>query len=307
MSSGNLWLIIILICAFAFFFYREWRYRRRIQEILRIIEDIIAGNGGRKIHVGAKEPIAPLVFRINQLVESYQNDKVKSFRAEQARKRMLSNLSHDLRTPLASVLGYLEALREGMAGAEAEEYLRIAQNKAYTLKEYIDGLFTIAQIDAGEISLEFEPIDLFELLRKELIGWVPRLQKEEITLEVQIPDEECFVLGDQHALSRIFNNLLQNALRYGGGSHFLAVSAWADDTDVNFEVWDKGPGLSDQEIARVFERLYKSDSSRSTQGHGLGLAIAKELAQKMNGAICIESAPYTKTAARVCLPRKCVS
>ncbi|RAL22083.1 sensor histidine kinase [Thermoflavimicrobium daqui] len=303
MSTENLWFIIIIIAISAFFIYREWQYRSRIQETLRTLEDIMTGNENHRIHVGAKEPMAPLIFKINQLVDSYQNDKIYALRAEQARKQMLSNLSHDVRTPLASVLGYLDALCDGMAGKEADQYLHIAKNKAYALKEYIDDLFTIAQIDANEIQMVFKPIDLFELLRSELIGWIPRLQKEKITLEIQIPDEECFIIGDQRALTRIFNNLLQNALRYGGSKHFIGVSAWADEHSVCFEVWDKGPGLSPKEIERVFERLYKSDSSRSTKGHGLGLTIAKELVQKMNGTILMESIPDMKTAVRVSIPK----
>lgn len=303
MNREIIWFIIILIIVILFFLYRERQYRHRIKETLSTLEDIIAGNENRKIHVGPKEPIAPLVFKINELVEAYEKDRIKAFRSEQARKQMLSNLSHDVRTPLTSVLGYLDALCSNMAGEEADEYLHIAKNKAYSLKEYIDKLFTIAQIDADEMQLVFEPIDLFELLRSELISWVPQLQKENIVLEVEIPDKESFVMGNKHALIRIFNNLIQNALRYGECSHFLGVSAWDDGTHVYFEVWDKGPGLSDHEISRVFERLYKSDSSRSTKGHGLGLAIAKELVQKMKGKIFIESTPYTKTFVQVSLPK----
>lgn len=303
MSREGIYFIIILVMVFVFFIYREWKYRCRIKETLHILEDIIEGNENRKIHVGAKEAIAPLVFKINQLVDSYQKDKVKAFRAEQARKQMLSNLSHDVRTPLTSVLGYLDALCEGIAGEESEEYLHIAKNKAYALKEYIDELFTIAQIDADEIQLVFESIDLFEVLRSELIGWVPTLQKENIALEVHIPDKECFVNGDKHALIRIFNNLLQNAFRYGGENHFIGVSAWDDETNVHFEVWDKGHGLSSDEVSKVFQRLYREDSSRSTKGHGLGLAISKDLVQKMEGEIFMKSNPHIKTSVQVSLPK----
>lgn len=303
MNRVGIWSISILIMIFVFFTYREWKYRRRIREISDTLEEIIAGNENLKIHVGYKDPIAPLVFKINRLVDFYENDKVKSFKRERARRQMLSNLSHDVRTPLTSVLGYLDALCGNMAGEEADEYLNIAKNKAYELKEYIDELFTVARIDADEIQLVFEPIDLFEFLRSELIGWVPELQQKNITLEVEIPDEECFITADQHALIRVFNNLLQNALRYGGCNQFIGVCAWADDAYAFFQVWDKGPGLSKDEISRVFERLYKGDSSRSMKGHGLGLAIAKELVQKMNGTIFMESTPHTKTFVQVSLPK----
>lgn len=303
MSNESIWFVIILIVVVSFFLERERKHRNRIQETSQILEDIVDGNDNRRIHVGAKDPMAPLIFKINQLVELYQNDKIKSLRTEQARKQLLSNLSHDVRTPLTSLLGYLDALFDGTAGEEANEYLLIAKNKAYTLKEYVDDLFTMAQIDADEIKLVIEPIDLLELLRSELIGWLPRLQKENITLDLQIPDDEYFIKGDGNSLVRIFNNLLQNAFRYGGSYGVIGVSAWEEENDVYFEVWDQGPGLSHEEIARVFDRLYKGDSSRTTKGHGLGLAIARELVQKMNGTIYMESTPYEKTFVRVSLPK----
>lgn len=303
MDKASIGYIMILGVFFIFYFYRQYQYRRRIQEMVKILDDMMNGNENRKLYINPKEPIAPLILKINQLINSYQNNQIKSMRKEHARKQLLTHLSHDVRTPLTSVLGYIDALCSGIAGEEADEYLQIVKNKAYALKEYIDELFTIARIDAEEIQLVLESTDLFELLRSELIGWIPRLHTEEIDLEVQIPDDECFVMVDPHAIIRIFNNLLQNAVRYGGANQFVGVSAWSDSSFVNFEVWDQGPGLSADEISRVFDRLYKGDSSRSTKGHGLGLAIAKELVEKMNGNIVMESTPFTKTLVRVSLPK----
>ena len=295
---------VILIVLLILLLKRERYYRSRLRETADTLEEIIAGNQNRRIQVGVNEPLAPLIFKINRLIDSYQKDKIKVYRGEQARKQMLSSLSHDIRTPLTSVLGYLDFLCAGAGTEETDEYLHIAQKKAYDLKEYIDALFTIAQIDADEMPIVLEPIDLYELLRSELIGWLPKLQQEKITLDIQIPDAECLVNGDRHALIRIFNNLLQNAVRYGGCKYFLGVSAWADANYAYFEVWDKGPGLSPGEISQVFDRLYKQDSARTSQGHGLGLAIAKELTEKMNGKIVMESTPYIKTAVRVCVRKK---
>ncbi|MGG3624922.1 HAMP domain-containing sensor histidine kinase [Bacillus gobiensis] len=302
MTSMSYWLLSVLVIALIFFICRERKYRKRIQETHSILEEIVAGNENRRIHVDEKELIAPLVFQINQLVDSYQTDKVKAYRSEQARKRMLSSLSHDVRTPLTSVLGYLDALEGGLAGEEAGEYMHIARNKAYALKEYLDELFVIAQIDADEWKPSSESFDLFELLRSALIGWMPEFQKKDIMVDVQIPDSECFIIGDPHAISRVFNNLLQNALRYGGDT-YVGFNAWDDEHSIHFEVWDKGPGLSPGQLSKVFDRLYKADSSRSSKGHGLGLAIAKELVQKMNGTIVMESDPFRKTAVLVSLPK----
>lgn len=297
MYDYDKWIIIILILFSLTLIYRELKNYFLIKKTVSVLEDIITGNENRRIHVGANERFAPLIFKINQLVDIYQKDKIKIYKAEQARKQLLSNLSHDLRTPLTSILGYIDALCDGIADEETDEYLNIVKGKAYSLKDCIDQLFTIAQLDANEIQFDFQQVDIYELLRSELIGWIPVLEKENKNINVNIPDEECFVNLDKQAVIRVFNNLFQNACRYGGET--IGVSAWENNSNVYFEVCDNGIGIPKEEISKVFNRLYKSDSTRTTKGHGLGLTIAKELSKKMNGNIFIESKPNTKTSIRV--------
>lgn len=304
MTRIEIGFAVIVIASLILLVYQKYKYKFQVRKTANTLEEILKGNENLKIHIGYHDSLAPLVFKINKLVTSYQEIKIKTYRKEQARKQMFSNLSHDVRTPLTSVLGYLDALCDGSVNEkEVDEYLQTAKTKAYELKEYIDELFTMARIDADEMQLNFESVDLFELLRSELIGWIPELQNKSITLEVQIPDEECFIIADQHALTRVFRNMLQNAVRYGGSGNFIGVHAWKDENDVCFQVWDKGTGLSEEEVSKVFDRLYKLDSSRRTKGHGLGLAIAKELVLKMNGKIYMKSIPNTKTFVQVSVPK----
>ncbi|KOA18081.1 sensor histidine kinase YycG [Clostridium homopropionicum DSM 5847] len=303
MTKVEIGFAVIVVVCLILLVYQNHKYKFQIRKTTEILEEILKGNENLKIHIGYNDPIAPLVFKINQLAASYQEIKIKTYRKEQSRKQMFSNLSHDVRTPLTSVLGYLDALCDlRVDEKDMDDYLQTAKIKAYELKEYIDELFTMTKIDAEEMQLNFESVDLFELLRSELIGWIPELQNKNITLEVQIPDEECFIIADQHALTRVFRNMLQNAVRYGGRGNFIGVHAWKYENDVCFQVWDKGPGLSKEEVSKVFDRLYKSDSSRRTKGHGLGLAIAKELVQKMKGKIYMKSIPNTKTFVQVSIP-----
>ncbi|SHF03706.1 His Kinase A (phospho-acceptor) domain-containing protein [Seinonella peptonophila] len=284
-----------------FFLYREWRLRLQIQHIAQIVDEIIAGNEGRRIFVRDKTRLAPLVFRVNRLVETFQADKIRALRADKARKQMLTSLSHDVRTPLTSILGYLDALSDGTVGLETKEYIQIVRNKAYSLQQFIDELFMIAQIDANELNLTIEPIDLFELLRNELIGWIPRFKQKRFAVEIQIPDDEPIILGDSHALLRVIDNLLQNATRYG--ERKIGLIAWIEEEQVIFEIWNDGMGLSSYEVEFVFDRLHKGrDSARSERGYGLGLAIAKELLEKMNGSIQMVSKPQHKTTVRVSFP-----
>ncbi|QVK18504.1 hypothetical protein KHQ81_01955 [Mycoplasmatota bacterium] len=160
MSNGEIILLIFIVLILLYFINRERKQRILIKNTLVSLEEILEGNKNLKILVGKNELVAPLIFKINQLVESYQIDQIEMKKTIQDRKELMSNLSHDVRTPLTSILGYLDAICDGIAGDETLEYIHIVKDKAYALKDYIDELFMIAQLDANEIQFKIEQIDI---------------------------------------------------------------------------------------------------------------------------------------------------
>lgn len=300
MTNSIVWLSVLVVVGVGAYLAREIQLRIQVQEITQILTEINLGNNNQKLFISPNHLLAPIVFQVNQLIQDKKNIYLQSLQADNARKMLLSNLSHDVRTPLTSVLGYLDALCTEIAPDQSTLYLQTAQSKAYALKEYIDELFTMARLEAHELPIHLEPIDLYECLREECIGWIPEIEGKNLSFDVQIPDEEAYILADAHALARVINNLIQNAIRYGQDGGMIGVRTWSDNQDRYVEVYDQGAGIPTTDLKKIFLRSYRNKNSHVSSG--LGLAITKELVQKMGGSISAISTPYERTSMFIQFP-----
>ncbi len=239
----------------------------------------------QKHFVKAKGILSEINYTLNDILEENRKQLVKSAKAEEANKQILTNLSHDVRTPLASLTGCLEALNEGRIkpGGQAE-YIRIAYRKAISLKELVDTLFEWFKINSREQEYQLKEYDINELTRQIIIGFLPIIENENINLEVCIPEEECFLFMDKMAYERILNNLFSNALKHGKCSR-LTVTIHQNQDAAVIEVSNDGITIPKEDIQHIFDRLYKCDTARSEKGSGLGLSITKELVTAMKGEI----------------------
>lgn len=300
-------LELIFIGVFFYTLYLRGVIKHSKQELLTFTETIehnLNKEEKRLLFTHKKGEHANLVFQINALLSAYHLECATKQKTDRERKKLFSDLSHDVRTPLASIIGYLEAIRLGYAQEDTQAYLQVAEEKAHVLKNYLDGLFTMAQLDSGQLDLELSQHDLNECLREELISFVPLLQAKEIQLAIEIEDRPLWVEINREALTRIFNNLMQNALKHGKDTSFIGIKAWEENGGAYFEIWDRGAGIQESDLPFVFERLYRGDASRSTSGSGLGLSIVKELVTKQGGKITMHSKPYVRTGAIIFLPKK---
>ena len=196
----------------------------------------------------------------------------------------MTSLSHDVKTPLASLVGYLEAVeRKIVTGAEQEEYIHVAVEKAYQLRDYVKTLFEWVKLDAGEQIFHFEICDVNELSRK-------------------IPERDWMTKVDPNGYTRILNNLLQNVMVHSAGS-FVSFSISETEEQAKIIVADDGRGIPEPDLAHIFERMYQCDHSRCAAGNGLGLSIAKELVSIHRGTITASSVPGAGTAFTVVLPK----
>jgi signal transduction histidine kinase len=243
---------------------------------------------------------------INRIVEMLESDRAKSIRTERSRKSLLSDISHDIRTPLTSIIGYVGALRDGIAddAAERDAYVRILDAKSRALKVMIDDIFQLAKLDADEIVMTPEAFDLCELAREILIDFLPELKAKAIALDADIPDAAIPVFADRLSVGRIVRNLVQNALVHGGEGNRVrlsvcrtAESSAAGDCVV-LTVADRGGGIPPDDIPHVFDRLYRRDAARGSAagGSGLGLAIVQSLAGKNGASVGVTSEPGGETA-----------
>lgn len=245
----------------------------------------------QKCFVKGNGSLAKINFQINDILEKNRQQLTRLTNAEEANKQILTNLSHDVRTPLASLIGYLEALEQERVTEDGQkEYCRIAYQKALDLKELVDILFEWFKINAAEQEYHMEDCDVNELTRQIIIGYLPIVESRDISLEVQISEEEYFVTLDRLAYERIINNLLGNALKHAECSK-LTVRTHQSNGSVVIETANDGLPIPKEEIPYLFDRLYKCDAARSQSGSGLGLAIVKELVTAMHGKVTAESLP----------------
>lgn len=276
--------------------------KKKIQGTLDVLAEIKQGNGNRRVLAASSELTAPIAYEINDIVASYEKELASLRRAEEANKQLMTSLSHDVRTPLTTLIGYLDAVHKGVVtGREKEEYTEIARRKAYDLKEYIDALFDWFKLNSDEFLLKPEVVEAAELTRNLLIDWIPVLEDKQIAYNLDIPEQPIRVRLDTDAYGRILNNLVQNVVAHSQATE-IGISVSRQDREMALLVWDNGVGMEKKDLQHIFERLYKCDQGRSQKGSGLGLAITHQLVEKMGGTITAASTPGKGTTFAVRFP-----
>jgi signal transduction histidine kinase len=269
---------------------------KQIQNISDELERILDEDTDEKLMLFTEDKeIKHLLEQINRTLEDRQNANAGYRRSELNTKRMLSNISHDLKTPLTVIIGYLEMLL--MQENLEKDMVRKVSHKANELKEQIDRFFTLVKLEAGDTVLTMSKINLNEFCRETIVDFYNILTEKEFEVNINIPDPPVFVYADQEALGRILNNLISNAFRYGDAGHYLGLTLRRKDNFVFVDVIDHGKGIAYSEIPHVFDRLYTLEDSRNReiQGNGLGLTIAKSLAEKINGTLTLKSIQNEET------------
>lgn len=190
----NLYLLLSLLIALLVISYllgKLHRVRGQLFLIRDALNDIKAGNLNRRVLARESDLTKQICYDINEIAMSSQSRLIQQKQSEQAYKRLMTSLSHDVKTPLASLVGYLEAVESKMVtGAEKEEYIRVAMEKAYHLKDFVTALFEWVKLDAGEQIFHFEVCDLNELSRDIMADWVPLLENHDLSYEIEIPETE---------------------------------------------------------------------------------------------------------------------
>lgn len=266
-----------------------YQERKQIKEVAEALFDVKNGNGNRRVLAEPNQLLSPIVYEMNDIIRSYEDKLAFIQQKEEANKQLMTSLSHDIRTPLTTLNGYLDAVfNQIVTGEEREEYIRIARKKAYDLKEYIDVLFDWFKINSDEFSINLQPVEISELTRNILIDWIPIFEENKIEYSVEIPNHPLLVNLDVDGYLRIINNLIQNVMIHSQ-ANFVEFILKQEGTNVKLIISDNGIGIDKEDLKNIFNRLYKCDKGRSKKGSGLGLSIVEYLIGKMGGVINVES------------------
>lgn len=299
-------LCILVLCGIVL--YQQFAFRTGTQAKLRGIHEklreIADTDSDERIMVFTdNQELRELAAQINRLLEERLKIRADYRRSEMTSRKMLSNISHDMKTPMTVVLGYLEIMRLG--GEASPEMLKKTEQKAQGVMELINQFFTLAKIEAGDMDLKLARIDLCEICRESILDFYEILSNAEFQVEIRLPEQPVWVQGDPEALQRVLFNLVSNGVRYGSDGKYLGVCLRTDEKNAYVDVVDRGQGIEEFYTEHVFDRLFTMEDSRSRsiQGNGLGLTIARNLARQMGGDLTLESTPHVKTTFTVSLKR----
>lgn len=253
-----------------------------------------------------EKEIQELLVQVNALLEHQRELEKERKKQEDSNRKMLANISHDLKTPLTVILGYSEMIRnqEGISLDSIQQKVEKIYRKTTDVLEMINIFFDLVKIESGELALEMQALDLCEIARNEILNYYDMLQEGGFQVEIDIPEDEIPVDADKQAVKRILANLIQNAIKYGADGRYLRLGITQRGDDVLIQVEDRGKGIIEDSQDKIFERLVTLEDSRNKkyQGSGLGLTITKRLVEAMGGSIRVKSMPFVKTVFTVSLP-----
>lgn len=300
-------LIFTIIILLFIVLYQRFAYTKGIQAKLKKISvqlsDIVENDSDEKVMVFTdNKTLMDLSGQINRLLIDRQKIKSDFRRQEISSKKTLSNISHDIKTPLTVILGYLEIMR---LDHPDDETLQKVEAKAGQVMELINQFFTLAKLEAGDMNIKISKININELCRESILSFYDILQGKDFAVDISIPEKDIFVQGEKGAVDRILSNLISNAVRYGSDGKYIGFTLRESEDHAYIDVMDKGKGIEKEFALSVFERLYTMEDSRNRkiQGNGLGLTIAKNLANRLEGDIFLESEPNVKTVFTVKLKK----
>lgn len=265
--------------------------KHQLKDMTDALSDIQSGNGNRKILAADNEVTAELSYKMNDIVYAYEEQLSQLKAAEETNRQLMTSLSHDVRTPLTTLIGYLDAIHRGVdAQKDKEDYFKIARRKAHDLKEYIDILFDWFKLNSSEFSLSIERTELAELTRNILKDWIPIFEEKHLNYEIELPEKPLYAKLCLDGYARIINNLVQNVISHSKATQ-IKIEMIKKEGEIEIYIEDNGIGIEKLDLQHIFERLYKCDKGRSNKGSGLGLSIVRQMVEKMGGRITVQSEP----------------
>jgi two-component system sensor histidine kinase BaeS len=255
-----------------------------VEALTAAVRRMEAGDLSQRVDITSRDEIGELARAFNSMADGLA-------RLEGLRRNMVTDVAHELRTPLSNIRGYLEAIQDGVVEPE-RGIIDSLYEEAMLLNHLVDDLQELSLAEAGQLKLERQPVALADIVDRAVEAIRPRAEVERVTVQVDL-SEELLVDVDPRRIGQVLRNLLENALTHTPPGGEIAVAARISDRWVEVSVRDTGSGIAAEDLPYVFERFYRSDRSRSraTGGAGLGLAIARQLVEAHGGDIWVESTP----------------
>ena len=250
----------------------------------RQLEDLSAGRSEKKISLTLVDArLNELATQINENMELQKQLRIDTRKSEQRLKDSIAGVSHDLRTPLTAIIGYIQMLERSGLNGEQQEKATIILKKANAMRELVESFFELSVIESGQSELAEEAVNFTNIVSEAVVDFIPRFEAAELEPDVDLGNKSLYIAGDTTALGLIVQNLLSNALKYTAGR--VKVALEERDGEIILTVVNEVRPDTPPDMERIFERFYTGDDCRNSGSAGLGLYIVKLLAEKMQGAV----------------------
>ena len=294
-------LFFIISMILLVLYFKEHNKNKRIESDYKYINarllDIINNSENNYILIPSDIKVVKETAKgINNLLEKFNDRQIDFNRNQKVILQIFTNISHDLRTPITVLKGYIEMLylqsqKEDLPPA-IHATIEKMQRNSQELVHSVNNLFNLAKIQSGDMVFHIQKVNLTQVCHEIILEFYTILEEKKFHVEVNIEDKPLYANVDIEAVGRILKNLIDNAIKYGNAGKFLGISLYKKDNHIYIEVEDHGAGISEKDKIHIFTRAYTADRKK---GNGLGLAISQELADSMGGSISVVSIPQEKT------------
>ena len=291
-------LIFVLLGIAVFsvsFLFLQRRTMRYMAEISQAMQNISEGDLNTAVEIIGDDEFSQMAESLNKLAENIRELMDKEREAERSKNELITNIAHDLRTPLTSIIGYLELLsnsRQTVTEPEIQKkYIDIAYTKAKRLEKLIEDLFGFTKMTYGKVSMKVGQVDIIKLLSQLLEEFYPSFADNNLTYELTSDVPAQMICADANLLARLFDNLINNAIKYGAEGKRIQVNVCGGEELATISITNYGRVIPPEELPMIFNKFYRVEHSRSTStgGTGLGLAIAKNVVDMHGGSIQVTS------------------
>lgn len=295
---------IISLILFIFIFFDLMNITLNYLRILgETIKEVTAGHYDVDAPIQYDDELGLLAANINALAKTLQDKEKESEilkenerlafdaerNAEKQKNDLITNVAHDLRTPLTTIVGYLELIKNNqqLSKEDIQKYSTVAYEKSKKLQAMMDDLFELTSLDQAHVKVQMTTLNISELILQIVDEFYPTFQEHHLIPQLEISQQSLFIQGDGQLLARVFDNLLSNAVKYGVDGHEINIQVFNNEQNVTIKIMNHGTTISSEDLPYIFDKFYRTDASRSssTGGTGLGLAIAKNIVKIHNGQI----------------------
>lgn len=300
---GSILLNIFLIIVVIILFLDNMSIKKQVKNIIYFLDNIENDKTRVKLQVNLKyKYIEELSQKINYLIKSQSIIIANTKEQENKLKAFIVSISHDLRTPLTSIKGYIQLLEKEISETKKRNYISIVKKKIQILNDLINDFFTMSLYDSNEYKLNLEKINITKLLTEVLMDNYNNFKRKSINPLIQMKEEDIYIIGDKIACERIINNLISNAIKYTTNS--IIVELTRNDNYCFINISNECSGISDKDLEKMSDRFFRVDKSRSSEGSGIGLYIVKVLIERLGWEFLIEKNDDILTVKMIILTQK---